>query len=351
MIFKNKTLFAVLGLGFALAACGGGNKAQNNPPQQGAAPIQAANATQILNVSYDVMRDFYKEFNPLFIKHYQAQGKQVDIQQSHGGSSKQALSVANGLKADVVTMNQSSDIELLEKKGLVSKDWQQKLPNHAVPFTSTTVFLVRKGNPKNIKNWADLTQPDVKLVIANPKTSGNGRYTFLAAYGYALKENANNHDAAKVFTQKLFANAVVLEAGGRGATTSFIERKMGDALITFENEANLAAQTFGKGEFEIVYPSYSIAMESPVAVVNGVADKKGTAQIAHDYLAHLWSDEAQELAAKLYLRPSKAEILAKHEARFPKVETFRANDVFGSWDEIMKTHFADGGVFDQINKR
>lgn len=351
MIFKNKTLFAVLGLSFALAACGGQNNAQQAAAPQGSAPAANGNATQILNVSYDVMRDFYKDFNPLFIKHYQAQGKQVDVQQSHGGSSKQALSVANGLKADVVTMNQSSDIELLEKKGLVSQGWQQKLPNNAVPFTSTTVFLVRKGNPHNIKNWADLTKPDVKLVIANPKTAGNGRYTFLAAYAYALKENANNHDAAKSFTQKLFANAAVLEAGGRGATTSFIERKIGDALITFENEANLAAQTFGKGEFEIVYPSYSIAMESPVAVVNGVADKKGTAQISHDYLAYLWSDEAQELAANLYLRPSKAEILAKHEARFPKVETFRANDVFGSWDEIMKTYFADGGVFDQINKR
>lgn len=336
----------------ALAACGGQNTAA--PSQSASAASSASGAqTELLNVSYDVMRDFYKDYNPLFLKQYNAKhpDAQLDIKQSHGGSSKQALSVANGLQADVVTMNQTSDIELLQKKGLVADDWQAALPNQAVPFTSATVFLVRKGNPKAIKDWADLAKPDVKLVIANPKTSGNGRYGFLAAYGAALKTSRGNHDAAKDFVKKVFANVAVLDAGGRGATTSFVQRKIGDLLITFENEANLAAKQFGAGEFEIVYPSYSIAAENPVAVVKTVADKKGTAAAAQEYLSYLWSDEAQTLAAQLYLRPSKAEVAAKFADRFPKIETFRANDVFGSWDDIMKTYFADGGVFDQINRR
>lgn len=345
-----KQLPVVLLTALALVACQK-NETANSANASSSAP--SSSQQTLLNVSYDVMRDFYKEYNPLFIKHYQAQhaNAKIDIQQSHGGSSKQALSVANGLQADVVTMNQTSDIELLQKKGLVSNDWQKALPDHAVPFTSTTVFLVRKGNPKAIKDWDDLAKAGVQIVVANPKTSGNGRYAFLAAYGNALKNNANNHDAAKAFSQKLFANVAVLEAGGRGATTTFMQRNIGDALITFENEAQLAANQFGQGQFEIVYPKYSIAAENPVAVVNSVADKKGTAVLAKDYLAYLWSDEAQNLAASLYLRPSKPDVLAKHSERFPKVETFRANDVFGSWDEIMKTYFADGGVFDQINKR
>lgn len=345
-----KKLPVVLFTALALVACQK-NETANSANASSSAP--SSSQQTLLNVSYDVMRDFYKEYNPLFIKHYQAQNAnaQIDIQQSHGGSSKQALSVANGLQADVVTMNQTSDIELLQKKGLVSNDWQKALPDNAVPFTSTTVFLVRKGNPKAIKDWDDLAKAGVQIVVANPKTSGNGRYAFLAAYGNALKNNANNHDAAKAFSQKLFANVAVLEAGGRGATTTFMQRNIGDALITFENEAQLAANQFGQGQFEIVYPKYSIAAENPVAVVNSVADKKGTAVLAKDYLAYLWSDEAQNLAASLYLRPSKPDVLAKYSERFPKVETFRANDVFGSWDEIMKTYFADGGVFDQINKR
>lgn len=327
------------------AACGS--------EQAGDAPATSKNKIEILNVSYDVMRDFYKDFNPLFIKFYQNQHPELEltIQQSHGGSSKQALQVANGLQADVVTMNQTSDIELLQKKGLVEANWAQAFPNHAVPFVSTTVFLVRKGNPKGIHDWRDLTQEGVQLVMANPKVTGNGRYTFLAAYGQVLKTSNGNHDEARKWTQKLFANAAVLEAGGRAATTTFIQRKIGDVLITFENEANMAAKEFGAGEFEIIYPQYSIAVESPVAVVKTVSDKKGTTQIAQDYLNYLWSDEGQKLAASLYVRPSKPEILAQYATRFPNVQTFRANEVFGSWDEIMKTYFADGGVFDQINQR
>lgn len=341
-----------LAIGLALAACGGQNNTANN--QTGSAPVvNSGNKVELLNVSYDVMRDFYKDYNPLFIKHYKEKNPNVDIdvQQSHGGSSKQALSVANGLAADVVTMNQKSDIELLQKKNLVDNNWEQALPNHAVPFTSVSVLIVKKGNPKAIHDFADLTKDGVQVVIANPKTSGNGRYAFLSAYGSALKNNNNNHDAAKELTKKLLANVAVLDAGGRGATTTFAQRGIGDALITFENEAHTIVQQFGSDKFEIVYPKYTIAAENPVAVVKSVTDKKGTTAAAQDYLQYLWSDEAQNLAANLYLRPSKPEILAKYADRFPKVEAFRANDVFGSWDDIMKTYFADGGVFDQINKR
>lgn len=341
-----------LAIGLALAACGGQNNTANN--QTGSAPVaNSGNKVELLNVSYDVMRDFYKDYNPLFIKQYKEKNPNVDInvQQSHGGSSKQALSVANGLAADVVTMNQKSDIELLQKKNLVDNNWEQALPNHAVPFTSVSVLIVKKGNPKAIHDFADLTKDGVQVVIANPKTSGNGRYAFLSAYGSALKNNNNNHDTAKELTKKLLANVAVLDAGGRGATTTFAQRGIGDALITFENEAHTIVQQFGSDKFEIVYPKYTIAAENPVAVVKSVTDKKGTTAAAQDYLQYLWSDEAQNLAANLYLRPSKPEILAKYADRFPKVEAFRANDVFGSWDDIMKTYFADGGVFDQINKR
>lgn len=344
-----------LAMALALGACGGGQNQANQAVSgsQAAAPSQNGAKVELLNVSYDVMRDFYKDYNPLFIKHYQTQNPNVviNVQQSHGGSSKQALSVANGLAADVVTMNQKSDIELLQNKNLVLADWEKSFPNNAVPFTSVSVFIVKKGNPKGIQDWADLTKDGVQIVIANPKTSGNGRYTFLAAYGGALKQNNNNHDAAKAFTQKLLANVAVLDAGGRGATTTFAQRGIGDTLITFENEAHTILQQFGTDKFEIVYPKYTIAAENPVALVKTVTDKKGTTAAAQAYLDHLWSDEAQNLAANLYLRPSKTEVLAKYTERFPQVEAFRANDVFGSWDDIMKTYFADGGVFDQINKR
>lgn len=314
--------------------------------------MSAASAQDFLNVSYDVMRDFYKEYNPLFLKEYAAKhnGATLKIQQSHGGSSKQALSVANGLQADVVTMNQSSDVELLEKKGLIQAGWDKEFPDHAVPFTSATIFLVRKGNPKHIKDWADLTKEGVQVVIANPKTTGNGRYSFLAAYGAALKENGGDHEKAKAFVKALFKNVPVLDNGGRAATTTFVKRQIGDALVTFENEASMAAREFGAGEFEIVYPKYSIKAENPVAIVDSVVAKKGSAELAKEYLSYLWSDEAQELAASLYLRPSNPAILAKHKDRFPPINTFRANGVFGTWPEIMKTYFANGGVFDQISQ-
>ncbi|MDO4640834.1 MAG: sulfate ABC transporter substrate-binding protein [Neisseria sp.] len=328
-----------------LAACS--PKTENQAASSG---LSGGDHLTLFNVSYDVSRDFYKDYNPIFVKAYQDKhaGTTINVQQSHGGSSKQALAVANGLQADVVTMNQSSDINLLVKKGLVSADWQQKFPNSSVPFTSITVFLVRKGNPQHIKDWADLARDNLKVVIANPKTTGNGRYTFLAAYGYALKANANNDAKAREYMDKLLQNVPVFENGGRAATTTFVQRNIGDVLVTFENEANLAAKQFGAGEFEIVYPQYSVLMESPVAVVSSVTNKKGTTEAATEYLNDLWSKPAQELGAKLYLRPANAEVLAANEKVFPPVETFRPTDVFGPWDEIMKKYFADGGVFDQL---
>lgn len=306
----------------------------------------------LLNASYDVARDFYKDYNPLFIKEYKAKHDvDVVVQQSHGGSSKQALAVANGLQADVVTMNQSSDIDLLVKKGLVAADWQKKFPDNAVPFTSTSVFLVRKGNPKQIKDWDDLAADNLKVVLVNPKTSGNGRYSFLAAYGYALKTHNKDEAKAREYMGKFLSNVPVFEHGGRAATTTFVQRQVGDVLVTFENEARLAANQFGKGQFEIVYPSYSVLMESPVAVVNGVTDKAGSTQAATEYLSYLWSKPAQEAGAKLYLRPANKEVLAANAGEFPKVETFRPTDEFGSWEDIMKKFFADGAMFDQLTPK
>ena len=315
-----------------------------------AAPTGDANNIKLLNVSYDVARDFYKEFNPMFVKEFEAKnaGKKVEIQQSHGGSSKQALAVANGLQADVVTMNQGSDVELLVKKGLVAQDWRQQFPNDAVPYTSTIVFLVRKDNPKAIKDWSDLTKDGVQIVLANPKTTGNGRYAFLGAYGYGLHSFNKDETKTKDFVKQLLKNVPVYENGGRAATTAFLQRQIGDVLITFENEANLAVKQFGQGEVQIVYPSYTVAASNPVAIVKSVTDKKGTGEAAKAYLDYLWSAPAQQLAADLYLRPSNPEILAKNADKLPAINTFRPRDVFGSWDDIMGKFFKDGGVFDQL---
>lgn len=308
------------------------------------------NAIKLLNVSYDVARDFYKDYNPSFVKDFQAKnaGKAVEIQQSHGGSSKQALSVANGLQADVVTMNQVSDIEMLAKKGLVAADWQKQFPNNAVPYTSSVVFLVRKDNPKQIKDWSDLTKPGVQIVLANPKTTGNGRYAFLGAYGYGLHTFNKDETKTKDFVKQMLANVPVYENGGRAATTTFLQRQIGDVLVTFENEANMAVKEFGQGQVQIVYPSYTVSADNPVAIVKSVTDKKGTTDVAKAYLDGLWGDEAQQLAANLYLRPSNPAILAKNADKLPKITTFNPNEVFGSWDDIMNNYFKDGGIFDQL---
>lgn len=313
-------------------------------------PVPTGDANTLLNVSYDVARDFYKDFNPLFLADYQAkhQGDKPDIQMSHGGSSKQALSVANGLQADVVTMNQASDVEMLVEKGLVSADWREQFPNNAVPYTSTIVFLVRDGNPKGIHDWSDLAKEGVEIVLANPKTTGNGRYAFLGAYGYGLHHFNHDKDKTNAFVKNILSNVPVYENGGRAATTTFLQRGVGDVLLTFENEANMAVNKFSQGQVSIVYPSHTVMATNPVAVVNKVTEQRGTTEKAKAYLNHLWSDDAQQLAADLYLRPSNAEILAKNSHALPKLTTFDPREVFGEWGTIMDTYFKDGGVFDQL---
>lgn len=359
IFFKNKygkpATTVLLSILMGLTACSSNNTSstnENTADTQNISDTNSGNADNIelLNVSYDVARDFYKDYNPLFIKHYQQEhpNAKINIKQSHGGSSKQALSIANGLQADVATMNQGSDIELLQKKGLVKDGWESQFPDHAVPFTSTIVFLVRKDNPKHIKDWQDLTQPGLEIVLANPKVTGNGRYAFLGAYGYGLHQFNNNDEQAKDYVKNLLKNVKVYENGGRAATTTFVQRQVGDVLVTFENEANIAANNFGKGQVEIVYPKYSIKSESPVAIVSSVTDKKGSTQASKEYLDYLWSEPAQQLAADLYLRPSVKSVLDKNSDKLPAVDTFRPNDVFGSWDEIMTKYFSDGGVFDQL---
>jgi sulfate/thiosulfate transport system substrate-binding protein len=301
--------------------------------------------TTILNASYDVSRELYKEINPAFAAHWKKEkGADVAVNQSHGGSTKQALAVANGLEADVVTFNQSTDLDFLADKGVVAKDWKAKFPNGAAPYTTTTVFIVRKGNPKGIKDWNDLVKEGTSVVIPNPKTSGNGRYTYLAAWGYAL-ETEKSDDKAKEFVGKLFANVPVFDGGGRGATTTFTQREVGDVLVTFENEVDLLKAEFGD-KFDVVYPSLSIEAAPPVALVEKVAEKRGTADLAKGYLDFLYSPEGQKIIAKHGFRPRDEAALA--EAKLPAVKTFRVEDKLGSWADAQKKHFADGGIYDQI---
>ncbi|MFC0711157.1 sulfate ABC transporter substrate-binding protein [Azorhizophilus paspali] len=309
----------------------------------------ASQAASLLNVSYDVMRDFYKEYNPAFQKHWQAEGNPpVQIQMSHGGSSKQARAVIDGLPADVITMNMATDIDALYDHGkLIPQNWAERLPDNSAPFTSATVFIVRKGNPKQLKDWPDLLKEGVQVVVPNPKTSGNGRYTYLSAWSYALK-NGGDDKAARDFVGKLFKQAPVLDTGGRAATTTFMQNQIGDVLVTFENEAEMIAREFGRGGFEVVYPSISVQAEPPVTVVDKVVDKKGTRKEAEAYLKYLWSDEGQRIAANNYLRPRNPKILAEFSDRFPKVELLDVVKTFGDWPTIQKTHFNDGGVFDQV---
>jgi sulfate transport system substrate-binding protein len=304
----------------------------------------------LLNVSYDVSREFYKDYNAAFIKHWKATataGDDVTINQSHGGSSKQARAVIDGLEADVVTMNQASDIDAIaDKAKLLPADWAKRLPNNAAPTTSTTIILVRKGNPKGIKDWTDLAKPGVSVVIPNPKITGNGRYTYVAAWGAAIKSGKSPAQARELL-QGIFANVPVFDGGGRAATTTFAQRGIGDALATFESEINLIKAEFGN-DFDVVYPSWSILAENPVAVIDKVADKKGTRKQAEAYLKYLWSDEAQEIAAKHQLRPRSPALLAKYAKDFPKVNLFTIDEVFGGWTKAQKEHFDDGATYDQI---
>lgn len=305
----------------------------------------------LLNASYDVSREFYKNYNPLFVKHWQQQtGDHVTIKQSHGGSSKQARAVVDGLQADVVTMNQSIDIDILASKNLIPANWASRLPNDSAPFSSTSVILVRKGNPKGIKDWRDLAKPGVAAIIANPKTSGNGRYAYLAAWGSVIQSGGSPAQARELVS-KIFANVPVLETGGRGATTTFVQREIGDALVTFENEIGLIKQEYGANSFDVVYPPISIVADLPVSVVDKVVDKRGTRKVAEAYLNYLYSPEAQEIAAQFELRPRDAKVLARHAAAFPAVKLFTVKEVFGSFNQAQDTHFKDGGVFDQFYKK
>ena len=303
----------------------------------------------ILNVSYDVARDVYKDFNPMFQKYWkQKSGEAVEIKQSHAGSTKQVRAVADGLEADVVTMNQSNDIEFLAEKGLVVKDWNKKFANNASPYTSTMVFIVRKGNPKAIKDWNDLAGTGMQVIMPHPKNTGNGRNTYLSAWAWALKQPAGSDKTAQEFLGKVLKNAPLFAQGGRDATTTFMQRKMGDVLITFESEAEMIAKEFGKGDFEVVYPSLTMQTEFPVAIVEKVVEKKGTRKQAQAYLEYLWSKEGQENAAQNYLRPRDPEVLKKYAHFFPPVKTFTVDEVFGGANKAFATHFKDGGSFDQI---
>jgi sulfate transport system substrate-binding protein len=306
-----------------------------------------ADAT-LLNASYDVARDVYKDYNPMFQKYWKANaGESVELKQSHGGSSKQVRAVADGLEADVVTMNQANDIEFLAEKALVAKDYAKKFPNNASPYTSTMVFIVRKGNPKALKDWSDLAAPGIQVILPHPKNTGNGRNTYLSAWAWASSSRAAATKAQE-FVGKLLKNAPLFAAGGRDATTTFMQRGLGDVLVTFESEAELIAKEFGKGNFEVVYPSLTMQTEFPVAVVEKVVDKKGTRKQATAYLEYLWSKEGQENAAQNYLRPRDAELLKKYAAFFPPVKTFTVDEVFGGANKAFATHFKDGGTFDQI---
>lgn len=310
--------------------------------------IGNAHAAEILNASYDVSRELFESINPAFVKQWKSQtGEDLVIRQSHAGSSKQARTVADGLPADVVTFNQATDIQLLERAGLVRNDWQTRLPNKASPFYSLPVLLVREGNPKKIKDWSDLVKPGIQVVFPNPKTSGNGRYTYLAAYAYALDANQGDHAKARTFVAKLLANVPVFDTGGRGATTTFVEREIGDALITFESEVTAIRKEYGKSNLQAVVPSLSLRADFPVAVVDKVVDKKGSRKVASAYIDFLFSPEGQELIARRHNRVNNPDVAAKYASQFPEVRLVSVEEVFGGWDKVTADHLKDGGILDQ----
>ncbi len=311
-----------------------------------------AETVEILNASYDPTREFFDDYNALFgARWLRETGQQVRVLQSHGGSGKQARAVVDGLEADVVTLALAYDIDILFKKGgLLSQQWQSRLPHRSAPYTSTIVFLVRKGNPRRIHDWEDLGRPGVSVVTPNPKTSGGARWNYLAAWGYA-EQRYGSPDSARAFVERLFGNVPVLDSGARASTNTFVQRGMGDVLITWENEALLAAEKFGRGRFEVVIPSVSILAEPPVAVVDRAVEKHGTRAVAEAYVAYLYSEAAQEIAARHHFRPTSPEALARHRESFPELRLFRVDEQFGGWAEAQRRHFDDGGSFDQIYNR
>jgi len=312
--------------------------------------IATASQVKILNVSYDPTRELYQQVNAAFAKQWKAKtGNDVEIAQSHGGSGKQARSVIEGLQADVVTLGLAYDIDVIvEKAKLLPENWQSRLPNNSAPYTSTIVFLVRKGNPKHIKDWDDLVKPGVAVITPSPKSSGGARCSYLAAWGYALKHANNDDNKARDFVTRLYKNVPVLDSGARGSTTTFAQRGIGDVLLSWENEAYLALNELGKDKVEVVTPSVSILAEPPVSVVDKVAAKRGTTEVAKAYLQFLYSEEGQEIAAQNYYRPRLQKVAAKYAGRFPKLELFTIDQLFGGWQKTQKRHFDDGGVFDKI---
>ncbi|MBI3526694.1 MAG: sulfate ABC transporter substrate-binding protein [Betaproteobacteria bacterium] len=309
--------------------------------------------TELLNVSYDPTRELYQEFNAAFARQWEAGTKdKVTIRQSHGGSGKQARTVIDGLTADVVTLALAYDIdEIAAKAKLLPTDWQKRLPHNSSPYTSTIVFLVRRGNPKHIKDWDDIAKPGISVITPNPKTSGGARWNYLAAWGYALKNFGNDEAKAKEFVAKIYKNVPVLDSGARGSTTTFVERGIGDVLLAWENEAFLAVKELGPEKVDIVVPSISILAEPPVTLVDKVADKHGTRKVAQAYLEYLYSEEGQNIAGRNFYRPTDPKVAAKYATQFPKINLFRIDAVFGGWQKAQKTHFADGGVFDQIYQK
>ena len=316
-------------------------------------PIAQAADITLLNVSYDPTRELYQDYNTAFSKYWKAKtGDNVTIKASHGGSGKQARAIIDGLDADVATLALAYDVDQLYEKGkLIPKDWQKRLGHNSAPYTSTIVLLVRKGNPKKIKDWNDVVRPGVSVITPNPKTSGGARWNYLAAWAYALKTNNNDEAKAKEFVAKLFKNVPVLDTGARGATTTFVERGIGDVLLAWENEALLAQKELGPDKFEIVVPSLSILAEPTVTVVDKVVDKRKTRALATAYLEYLYSEEGQEIAAQNYYRPTLDSVAKKYESKFPKVNLVKIDDVFGGWQKAQKTHFADGGTFDEIYQK
>jgi sulfate transport system substrate-binding protein len=330
---------AGLGLGALAAATG--------------ASAQSNRQIELLNVSYDPTRELYEQFNPLFIAEWARRnnGQQIRIAQSHGGSGRQARSVIDGIRADVVTLAVPFDIDQIAQRGLIARNWQSRLPDNSAPYTSTMIFLVRRGNPWRIRDWSDLVRQGVSVVTPNPKTSGGARWNYLAAWAYALRQPGGNAQTAQQFVQRLYRNVPVLDTGARGSTTTFAQRRIGDVLITWENEAHLALEEFGASNFQIVYPSFSVLAEPSVAVVDRVVDRKGTRAVAEAYLRYLYSDAGQELAARNHYRPRNQAILARYRASFPDITLFTVSDVFGTWAQAHATHFTDGAIFDQITRR
>jgi sulfate/thiosulfate-binding protein len=337
----------------SLAACGGKSeesKSAEGTDKSGSPEAQPAKDVELLNVSYDPTRELYEDFNKVFGEQWkQKTGQNVTVRQSHGGGGKQARAVIDGLEADVVTLALAYDIDALyEQAKLIPENWQSRLPDKSAPYTSTIVFVVRKGNPKGIKEWSDLVKPGVAVITPNPKTSGGARWAYLGAWGYALKQPGGSEATAKDFLKKLYANVKVLDSGARGSTTTFVQNGIGDVLLSWENEAHLILKESGADKYEVITPSVSILAEPPVTIVDKNVDKHGTRAVASAYLEYLYTDQGQEIVAKHHYRPRNAAVLSKHEGDFPKLELFTVDEVFGGWQKAQKAHFVDNGTFDQL---